>query len=69
MNHLFLQFSVMFPHKSFLDGKHTLLNTILFRKHLAQIHIAVQGSQDVHGAVTNIAEHITSGEVVDNGRN
>ena len=44
-------------------------NTILFRKHLTQIHFSVHGSQDVHGAVTNIAEHITSGEVVDNGRN
>ena len=38
----------------------------LFREHLAQIHFAVHGSQDVHGAVANVAKHITAGEVIDN---
>ena len=68
VDHLFLKFSVMFPHKGLLDSQDALLHAILFRKHLAQIHFAVHGSQDVHGAVTNVAKHITAGEVVDNGR-
>ena len=57
----------MFPHKCFLDGQNALLNAVLFREHLPQIHIAVQGAQDVHGAVSNVTEHIAAGEMVDNG--
>ena len=69
VNHLFVQLSVMFPHKSFLDGQNALLNAVLFREHLPQIHIAVHSAQDVHGTVANVAEHIAAGKVVDNGRN
>ena len=58
----------MFPHKGFLDSQNALLYAILFREHLPQIHIAVQSTHDVHSAISNVAEHIASGEVVDNGR-
>ena len=62
MEDLFARIGIVFPHQSLPHSEDALLNTILFREHLSSIRLPINDLQDVHCAVSNVAEHITACE-------
>ena len=55
---------LMLPHDRLPNGEHALMGSVLFREALAQHRAAVVDVHDVHGSVSDVAEHVGALEAV-----
>lgn len=68
-NHRIIHGGAELLHQAFPDGKHTLVRAVFLGKALAGDGLAVIDIHDIHGAVSNVAEHINAFEVTEPVRN